>query len=159
MAVRKRTVQLPRRLATKEEGVELLVAWRLEPLIATCAKPAVACGVVHRAQHVRRQQRRGNAVLDCCVIEAAHVKGSVMRDDAHVCCQRGSDQRKELSNLRLGGYAVTCQLLQADAMRLECAPINPLACRKLQPEAIVGDKRLAIAIGENPAQVEYAAYK
>ena len=37
--------------------------------------------------------------------------------------------------------------------RLECAPINPLACRKLQPEAIVGDKRLAIAIGENPAQV------
>ena len=43
--------------------------------------------------------------------------------------------------------------------RLECAPINPLACRKLQPEAIVGDKRLAIAIGENPAQVEYAAYK
>ena len=56
-AVREGTVQLARWLASEEERVELLVAWRLEPLIATRAKPAVACGVVHCAQHVRRQQR------------------------------------------------------------------------------------------------------
>ena len=44
-------MQLPRRLAAKQEEVELLVARRLGLLAATLAQPAVARRIVHGAEH------------------------------------------------------------------------------------------------------------
>ena len=51
MAVGQRTVEPHGRLLAKEEDVQLLVARRLERLVAALSQPAVLGGAVHCAEH------------------------------------------------------------------------------------------------------------
>ena len=51
-------MQAPGGYALKKKLVELLIAWRLEPLSATRSQPAVLGSAMHGAEHVSRAKRR-----------------------------------------------------------------------------------------------------
>jgi len=85
-------VELASGLAPKEEDEQLVVARRLERLVAPLAQPAMLGCAMHRAEHRGRAQR-GRQLLDVGgVVEVANIKRGVMGNNPHIRRQCRSDQ-------------------------------------------------------------------